>query len=79
MTDEEKLTLIQKYEDLPEEEFKEECFEDLKKLAFDKDDTVKTFTASVLLLPVHFHVLQIQQNSKTPSRFYYNYVMKKMS
>ena len=57
MTDEEKLTLIQKYEDLPEEEFKEECFEDLKKLAFDKDDTVKTFTASVLLLPVYFHVL----------------------
>ena len=48
MTDEEKLTLIQKYEDLPEEEFKEECFEDLKKFAFDKDDTVKTFTASVL-------------------------------
>ena len=29
-------------------EFKEECFEDLKKFAFDKDDTVKTFTASVL-------------------------------
>ena len=48
MTDEEKLTLIQKYEELPEEEFKEECFEDLKKFAFDKDDTVKTFTASVL-------------------------------
>jgi hypothetical protein len=51
MTDEEKLTLIQKYEDLPEEEFKEECFEDLKKFAFDKDDTVKTFTAS----PFHSH------------------------
>ena len=48
MTDEEKLTLIQKYEELSEEEFKEECFEDLKKFAFDKDDTVKTFTASVL-------------------------------
>ena len=48
MTDEEKLTLIQKYEELPAEEFKEECFEDLKKFAFDKDDTVKTFTASVL-------------------------------
>lgn len=48
MTDEEKLTLIQKYEDLSEKEFKEECFEDLKKFAFDKDDTVKTFTASVL-------------------------------
>ena len=48
MTDGEKLTLIQKYEELPEEEFKEECFEDLKKFAFDKDDTVKTFTASVL-------------------------------
>lgn len=48
MTDEEKLTLIQKYEDLPEGEFKEEYFEDLKKFAFDKDDTVKTFTASVL-------------------------------
>lgn len=30
MTDEEKLTLIQKYEELPAEEFKEECFEDLK-------------------------------------------------
>ena len=42
MTDEEKLTLIQKYEELPAEEFKEECFEDLKKFAFDKDDTVKT-------------------------------------
>ena len=48
MTDEEKLTLIQKYEELPAEEFKEKCFEDLKKFAFDKDDTVKTFTASVL-------------------------------
>ena len=48
MIDEEKLTLIQKYEELPAEEFKEECFEDLKKFAFDKDDTVKTFTASVL-------------------------------
>lgn len=48
MTDEEKLTLIQKYEELPAEEFKEECFEDLKKFAFDKDDTIKTFTASVL-------------------------------
>lgn len=48
MTDEEKLTLIQKYEELSEEEFKEECFEDLKKFAFDKDDTVKTFTSSVL-------------------------------
>ena len=48
MTDEEKLTLIQKYEDLPEEEFKEEYFEDLKKFALDKDDTVKTFTSSVL-------------------------------
>lgn len=47
MTDEEKLTLIQKYEGLPAEEFKEEYFEDLKKFAFDKDDTVKTFTASV--------------------------------
>ena len=47
-TDEEKLTLIQKYEELSEEEFKEECFEDLKKFAFDKDDTVKTFTSSVL-------------------------------
>lgn len=48
MADEEKLTLIQKYEDLPEGEFKEECFDDLKKFAFDKDDTIKTFTASVL-------------------------------
>lgn len=48
MTDEEKLTLIQEYEDVPEKEFKEEYFEDLKKFALDKDDTVKTFTASVL-------------------------------
>lgn len=47
MTDEEKLTLIQKYEELSEE-FKEECFEDLKRFAFDKDDTVKVFTASTL-------------------------------
>lgn len=73
MTDEEKLTLIQKYEELPAEEFKEECFEDLKKFAFDKDDTVKTFTASVLSRFV------IQQNRRKPSRFYCNYVMKKMS
>ena len=47
MTDEEKLTLIQKYEELSEK-FKEECFEDLKRFAFDKDDTVKVFTASTL-------------------------------
>lgn len=72
MTDEEKLTLIQKYEELSEK-FKEECFEDLKGLPLIK------MTQSKCLLPVHFHVLQIQQNSKTPSRFYYNYVMKKMS
>lgn len=48
MADEEKLTLIQKYEELSEKEFKEEYFEDLKKFALDKDDTVKTFTASIL-------------------------------
>ena len=45
MTDEEKLTLIQKYEELSEEEFKEECFEDLKKFAFDKDDTCLLYTS----------------------------------
>ena len=72
MTDEEKLTLIQKYEELPAEEFKEECFEDLKKFAFDKDDTVKTFTASVLSRFVN-------TARRKPSRFYCNYVMKKMS
>ena len=48
MTDEEKLTLIQKYEDLPEEEFKEECFE---------DSPLIKMIQSKLLLPVYFHVL----------------------
>lgn len=48
MTNEEKLTLIQKYEDLSDEEFKDSYFEDLKRFASDKDDTVKVFTASVL-------------------------------
>ena len=48
MTNEEKLTLIQKYEDLSDEEFKDSYFEKLKRFASDKDDTVKVFTASVL-------------------------------
>lgn len=48
MTERRKDDINTKYEELPAEEFKEECFEDLKKFAFDKDDTVKTFTASVL-------------------------------
>lgn len=51
MIDEEKLTLIQKYEELPAEEFKEECFEDLKSLPLIK------MIQSKLLLPVYFHVL----------------------
>lgn len=48
MTNEKKLDLIQKYEDLSDEEFKESYFEKLKRFASDKDDTVKVFTASVL-------------------------------
>ena len=52
MTDEEKLTLIQKYEELPAEEFKEECFEDLKKVS-----PLIKMIQSKLLLPVYFHVL----------------------
>lgn len=48
MTNKKKLDLIQKYEDLPDEEFKDSYFEKLKKFASDKDDTVKVFTASVL-------------------------------
>ena len=48
MTNEKKLDLIQKYEDLSDEEFKESYFEKLKRFASDKDDTVKAFTASVL-------------------------------
>lgn len=48
MTNKKKLDLIQKYEDLPDEEFKDSYFEKLKKFASDKDDTVKVFTSSVL-------------------------------
>ena len=48
MTNEKKLDLIQKYEDLSDEEFTESYFEKLKRFASDKDDTVKVFTASVL-------------------------------
>lgn len=48
MTNEEKLALIQKYEDLSDEEFKDSYFEKLKRFASDKDDTVKVFAASVL-------------------------------
>lgn len=46
MTSEEKLILIQKYEDVSDEEFKDSYFTNLKNFSFDKDDTVKIFTAS---------------------------------